>query len=103
MTDDQAVKWIGCTTCAGDWNEMAFPKDYEATRELFVERRERDDAAADHDLQRTEHAMAEEAIIKAQNEALKYVNGSMIVTIEDPDDEVHGRRRVIRVNGIRHH
>ena len=47
--------------------------------------------------------MAEEAIIKAQNEALKHVNGSMIVTIEDPDDEVHGKRRVIRVNGIRHH
>ena len=103
MTDEQAEKWIGCRTCAGNWNESRFPKEYEITKGLFAERKKRDDATVDQELQRTKCATAEEAIIKAQNEALKHTNGSMIVTIEDPDDEVHGKRRVIRVNGIRHH
>ena len=101
MSVDQAEKWIGCKMCASDWNTPQFLMDYEVTKGVMDERKRWDSAVTDHEAKRKDSARIEESIIRAQNSALKNTNASMIVTIEDPDDDMHGKRRVIRINGVR--
>ena len=76
-------------------------EDYEIARLAINERRIKDESTHDYNLDRENRAKAEDTIVKAQNRAMKNTNQSMIITIDDPDEDKHGKRRVIRINGVR--
>ena len=92
LTDEQTECWIGCKTCTREWTCPMTTNEHELVRQGIDERRKHDTATHEHDSKEEQFANAEEAIMKAQNKAK-----SMVITIADPDEEKHGKRRTIKI------